>query len=427
MAKTTRFTGPSSAAGPVPEQVTDAAATDLRLYGAVSDLNVGGTARIGKLEVLRQFVEKPPGWGERWRAALPQSTLRLVPILWIGDSTSVGPYSGQARTIIPRKVANAIVAAGYPDGGSGFINFDNTAVGFFGGPGGLNGPATDAVLTGAWTLGTNGVNCNWQRPTTDGNGGTITVFPRGTILDIISRTDPTFGRYDRQIDGGSTVQVPQNLAAAVQQTTISGLAAGYHSVKITSAAGQHRWHGVRGRNAVGVMIDNFSSGGRAITGSTNSLSTVSEGLGSRTSVDVTFDALTATPPDLAVLMMGANDADAANTGTPQTLRETLAALHRELRAVGGNNGQPDLIVVIQHISGFVDAAVPYRYSWIAETQRAWAQAHGAAIVDLWALGRFSGEYGAAQGWFGFGVTDVHPSDAGFTAFAAPIIDLILAG
>jgi hypothetical protein len=75
----------------------------------------------------------------------------------------------------------------------------------------------------------------------------------------------------------------------------------------------------------------------------------------------------------------------------------------------------------------VDGAVPYRYSWIAETVRLWAKAHGAAVVDLWAMGRFSGEYGAAQGWFGFGVSDVHPSDSGFVALSAPINQLIVNG
>lgn len=394
-------------------------------YLDADNISVPGTIFVGRDAydiAAPAYTEVPRTWGTRWRQALTQANSRLVRVVWLGDSTSIGPYVGQAMKNYTAKLRDALAAAGYPDGGSGYIDFNGTGVGGFGGPGGLNGPSTDAVMTGAWTNATDGVNNARFNPTVSGNNATITLFPRGTSIDIISRTDPTFGRYDRQIDGGSVVQVPQNLTAAVQSTPVTGLAAGYHSVKVTAAAGQCRFHGVRGRNAVGVIVDNFSQGGRAVTGSGNSFGTAAEGLG-KTSIEATFDAIPTC--DLCVLCIGVNDADGANTGTPQQMRDTLAVLHRRLRAVGGATGQPDLLVVIEHISGFQDAAVPYRYSWIADTLRSWARSMGAAIVDLWAFGRFSGEYANTQGWFVFGVPDVHPSDSGFVTLSAPITDLIV--
>jgi lysophospholipase L1-like esterase len=369
----------------------------------------------------RPHITVPSGWGTRWRAALTEADTRLVRVGVLGDSLTNGPYTDNFDgTYIAR--TQAALQAEYGDGGSGWLDYLSSAVGGFGGPGGPGG--NDALTSGAWTNVNGGVNGYARQPTVAGNGATITLFPRGSTLDLVTRTDPTFGRYDYTVDGGAPVQVPQNAGAAVSTLTLTPGGAGYHPVVFTAAAGQCRIHGARGRNATGVMFDRFAQGGRAIAGTSGAtLDTAAEGLAGQTTLSTTFDVMTGL--DLVILVLGVNDSQSASGSTSDLRWNVLNNLQREIRTAGINVATPpEVLVIIEHVSGHGDATSPYRFARIAAELHEWARAIGAAVVDLWAFGRYSAEYGNSLGWWGLTATDVHPSTAGYTAMAAPIIDVL---
>lgn len=365
------------------------------------------------------YITRPRGWGSRWFAALDEADTRLVRAAGLGDSVTCGLFAddhdlgwfGRVRTPMQ---------AEWGDGGSGWLDWFNTAVGGFGGPGGPNNG--DTTQTGAWTEVPGGINGNTRRPTVAGSGATMTFHPRGSALDIVTRTDPTFGRYDYAIDGAAAVQVPQNAAAAVSILPVA-TTPGSHSVVITAAAGQCRIAGIRGKNATGLMFDNLSIGGRSIVSQGVGLDVAAEGMAGATTLSATFDM--APPLDLIMVALGVNDAVAAASPNYDTMWSVLNNLHREIRAAGVNSTTPpEVVVIIEHISGFADTSSPYKYPRIAAILHEWAASIGAAVVDMWAAGRHSGEYVAGLNWFGFGLVDVHLATAGSVAYSDAVMSLI---
>lgn len=393
--------------------------------GATVTVSVSGQAELDAHKVDLDahgdpYITRPRGWGTRWFAALDEADTRLVRVGVLGDSVSCGLFPDDHDLGWVGLLRTALQAR-YGDGGSGWLDWFNSAVGGFGGPGGPNGG--DTTATGAWTDVPGGVNGNARRPTVSGNGATLTFRPRGTTLEIVSRTDPAFGRYDYQIDGGSVVQVAQNVTAAVSTVTISGLSPGAHTVVITAAAGQCRIHGVRGRNATGILVDNLSIGGRSIVSQGLGLDVAAEGLAGQTTLSTTFSI--ADPLDQLIVPLGVNDAVQAASPNYDTMWSVLNNVQRETRASGINSTTPpEVVQLVEHISGFADTSVPYKYPRIAGIQREWAASIGAAVVDTWALGRYSGEYAVGLNWFGFGLADVHLATAGSIAYRDLVLSLI---
>lgn len=405
---------------------------DLRraFYGATTTQSLADAeyeALLGMIEdgisfpnAYKANVYIPPGWGKRWRAARTQSEDRLVRVGMFGDSLPVGPYTDNFDLSFTAIIRNALQGA-YGNGGTGWLDWGNSGVGGFGGPGGPNGQ--DSTETGAWTNIASGVNGFTRRPTVDGNGATMTFHPIGTTVDIVSRTDPTFGRYDRQINGGSVIQVPQNSGPAVSTVSVGSLPTTQHSVVLTAAAGQCRINGVRGRNDQGVLVDNFSSGGRSIASSAG-LQVAAEGLAGQTTRTTTFQVMQLL--DMFIFCLGVNEAPAASTATQDQIWEQLGLLQRSLRNAGVNSiTPPEVIVIIPHIAGFVDGEPGFKYPRISSTLREYAISLNGAVVDMWAAGWHSTEKYNDLGWWGIVPGDVHPSVIGHQAYAEPLNDLLL--
>lgn len=361
----------------------------------------------------------PDGWGETWWRARAQAATRQVVVGIMGDSIGKGTdadpselhdsWAGRMRTFLQQR---------YGDGGSGFVSID------------LN----DITSTGAWTVspgfgtpsrgGPGGVS--W-RPTVAGNGATVTFPVKGTTLGVLFKTAPSFGTFNVSVDGGSNQPVALNSAVSVLSYPVTGLAEGWHTVRVTATTGNGEVFGVTGRNATGIVVDNYSGGGASITNTaTFGLQTATvSGTGSPT---YTTDSLAQMgTPDLFIMMLGVNDVLAA-APTQESISDNLTYLYGRVMAQGATDATPpDIAIVIEHagkVDTLLDSAV--EYSQLAQQLRSYAQAIGAAVVDVWGAGRRSWQHWADLGLWGGSNTDtVHPNAAGHEQYwelIRPLVD-----
>lgn len=379
-------------------------------------------------------ITVPAGWGERWGAAAAEADNRAVTVAVIGDSISIGGGATDYRTDGFVNLIRTALQAEYGDAGDGFVT-----VGY--GKNNLNSfvPGWSLPVTGGWTadetLG--GPNGTAVRPTTAGDGSTIAfIVDAASELTIWSATDPSYGRYDYQLDGAAAVQVPQNLAAGVQATVIP-VSDGEHTVTLIAAAGTCRIYGVQGDlRSTGVVVQNMSMFGRQ----TSHLPTVTTVGTTDTALRTTTDLFSGdnTPADLGILALGINDMD-----SDVTEADVVGWVDATLRLLRGWKLRPvppfgdalseadtpaDLIVVLEHRSarGYeIPGAQPdinVRWARIMSALRSVAATYGAAVIDMWGIGgRSYTEWNDAGMLYD---TVGHPSDAGHVAYAAPIIDLL---
>lgn len=396
-------------------------------WRSVDDPTYAGEAT----DSVTQYFKVPTFWGEHWSAARNLAGSRIVRVMVIGDSIPVGEISSNWRTKgWPALLATSLQER-YGDGGSGWISPAWSTI-----YGATNPGGAQVTFTGAWTGVANegGITAKSLKPTTSGNGATITLPFRGTILDIFTKTDSAFGRLDYSIDGGGAVQIPLNTTASVKTTTVSGLSSGTHSVTLTAAAGDSRFYGVRGRNAIGVLVDNVSLSGQKLSdqavGTTNILDPEqSPASVNKPVIGATLDALG--PVDVLIVTLGANDAifDEATT-LQDSLWDALDVIGNKVIKAGPTLARPpEIIAGITHI-GTADTLPAFaltKRDWaqICSVLRDWADAMGATVVDHWAQGRHSWSYWQSKTYWGNGNTDaVHPGDTGHAAYAAPYIELL---
>jgi lysophospholipase L1-like esterase len=372
-----------------------------------------------------QFVRTPPAWGEQWRKARLLGGSRLVRVLIASASIGAGQLASNQGTKSWYALLRAALQSRYGDGGSGFMSPDWRAAAT---------PSSGVASSGAWTdvqspgppaTSEGGIGGYAVRPTVSGNAATLTFTFRGTTLDIFTKTDPTYGRVDYQIDGGSVVQIALNSAASIKTTTITGLSTATHTVILTAAAGTSRIFGIRGRNATGVIVDNVSSGGRSIQDMARATTSI-------TDHNAAMDTLAAIGPvDLAIIGLGPNDVIFDESTTIQdSLWNGLEELHNYI-VKGGLSlaSPPSVITMLEHI-GTADTIPAFAFlkrDWIqlSSVVRDFSDATSTALIDYWAMGRHSWDYWAAKSYWGSSNTDqVHPSDAGHQAYAAPLIALL---
>jgi hypothetical protein len=328
-------------------------------------------------------------------------------------------------------VERALLQSRLGDGGSGIVTPTWRATG---NPGG--GQVTS---TGNWTDvdGEGGMTGKWVRPTASGNGATMTFPVRGSIVDIFTKTDPSFGRLDYRIDGGATVQIPLNAAVSNKVTTITGLGETEHTVQITAAAGLSRLAGVRGRNAAGLLLDNPAWSGRQITHlSVATTGLPATGLSAQEMVGDTLTGLGGT--DLVILALGGADALLDPPVSHEMQDNMWAALEvaagRIFNAGPSTSEPPDVLVVIENV-GAADILAPFNqfardYNQIAMVLRQWGRSMGAAIVDMWSAGRRSWQYWRNLGYWGgaaagaAGDDTIHLSDAGHREYQRRVHDVL---
>jgi len=381
------------------------------------------SGRVAALERYNpQHVTVPGGWYDLLDVRKAAASDRLFRAVAFGDSLGAGYYSSNFLTgSYPALIAQALQAE-LGDGGSGWI--DSAWQSFFF----LPDASGQVTTTGAWTGAGGGPNHSVQRPTVAGNGATITSPFRGTVLDMVQRRGSGFGSWTYSIDGASAVTVSAaNATADVHTTTVTGLAPGAHTVTRTATTGDCRLAGIRGRNATGVVMDNYSRASAAYvnTAATLNLLRAADGIAGATTLSTTLGMHTAV--DLAVLGLGVNDALDTEV-TAAGLEAVLFPLWDELRRKGPDGEPPLIVVILPHLGKHDDADASPEYPRVVGTLRAWASSVGAAVVDVWAEGRRSWDYWQSLGAWGElspGSPDgIHLSDLGQQLTAASTIDLL---
>lgn len=378
----------------------------------------------------RQFLKVPPFWGEHWFSARQQAGSRLVKVLVVGDSIPVGEISSNWRTKGWPALLAAALQSKYGDGGSGWISPAWSTL-HATNPGGAQ-----VTFTGSWTKVENegGLTNLGLKPAVAGNGATVTLPFRGTVLDIFTKTDPAFGRLDYKIDGGSTVQIVLNSAVSIKTTTVTGLAPGDHTVQMIAAAGDSRFFGIRGRNAVGVLIDNVSVSGKKLSEQATGTTGINDPEASpqtatKPVIGVACDALGSF--DVVIISLGANDAIFdEGTSLQDSMWDALDVIHNKVVKAGPTTARPpELIAAITNI-GAADTLPVFNllkrdWAQITSALRDWADSVGAVVVDHWAQGRHAWAYWQSKTYWGNSNTDaVHPNDAGHAVYAAPYIELL---
>lgn len=355
-------------------------------------------------------------WGVSWPTAVRQANQRLVRVVVFSDSLGMGQGSthGINNGWVGRLAART--QARFGDGGSGYISTgykDN----FQGG--------SLVTTTGSWTdvdtLG--GLGRMVIKPTAPGNGATMTFPVRGTAIKLFLRTDPTFGTFHWQLDGGSFNAVALNSASSVLAVPISA-SAGTHTVTVRATTGDGGVYGCAGYNSTGVVFDNVSYGGTFFTQlAMDTAGTAPADLYQDTLAYRSLQALGTT--DLVICCLGANDVilDADDTIYEPNIWNAAAALQYAAVSWGVTVATPPEVVIIGEHVGKVDVLAgfsQYERDWIQihATMRQAAMSMGAVFVDVWAAGKRSWDYWDSLGYFfvnGGVHDDVHLSDAGYLA------------
>lgn len=377
------------------------------------------TANISSLQTVTNGVSRlgiyvPQGWGATWKAARNTGTATIAAI---GGSSTEGYYASDLRQKGWVDLVRNSLQAQYGNGGSGYRGTDitSTVQTANGVPAGAitayNANGNNGTIVGAWSVGGSSFGPGAKYVFTSTVGDSWTQVVNGTQVDIyaVAGTTAPHTTYSYQIDGGSIVNVPTvGTADNIQRTTISGLAAGNHTVVVKHAGTGGQFVsicGISGRNTTGIVVNNFAR------------------YGSRAANFAAADSTTNTdwngafqyPADLAILTHGPNDAAGSDSG--DTWAKNMRIIMERIRNNGGAVGATDLMIVLPHIGTF-DSATNLYQDYVARA-RGLAEGFNAALVNMWGIGKISWNYWNGLGYWSnasnpgpAGTDSVHPSDAG---------------
>jgi lysophospholipase L1-like esterase len=356
------------------------------------------------------YMTVPPGWGMGWLRARDEARTRLAVVGVIADSIAKGSGATDQWGLSWTGLLRSELQGRFGNGGSGFVTVDLANGG-------------NVVATGAWDTfpslgsasrgGPGGVS---YRPTTAGNGATLTFPVDGSKVEVIMKTHPTYGRVDVQVDGGATQQVLVNTALSVLRFDTGVTTPGPHTVKVTAAVGVCEIYGVSGRNTTGVVLDNYSGGGLSIAGSNFNLATVTvSGSPNTYTTDSLASMGAAGSVDVLVFAVGINDVVLGGVQTFEALMDNLTGVFaRAINEGVADASPPDLIIQIEHggkADGLLDTELAY--TTVVMALRAFADGMGALVVDVWGAGQRSWKAWQNLGWWSNGNTDlVHPENRG---------------
>ncbi|MFJ2717396.1 SGNH/GDSL hydrolase family protein [Streptomyces sp. NPDC087437] len=375
-------------------------------------------------------VYVPEGWGPFWRAARAKASAGtgLARIVCVGGSATQGMYASNPRTKSWPGVVASSLQSQFGDGGSGFQQTSLSSTILAAGDAAALAAWTTAgavvTQTGTWTQGGSKYGPGANYIYSDKTGDTLTFKARGRVVKIYTVIGgSTRAAMLYSIDGGSDVTVTQpSGTAAIQVTTVSGLANVEHTVRVkvgTATSGQYlSVCGVSGENASGVVVHNLAlAGAKSDTYASNAPS----------ALNATWNGGVDYPADLVIYTAGPNDA-AGNTAG-DVWAANVAKFLKAVRDTGTATGDTDVIIALPHL-GTHDTA-NFKYQDYAIRARGLADTYGCAFVNWWQLGRNSWEYWRTQGYWGTsagtgaaGTDGVHMSDAGFAFMANQILPLL---
>ncbi|BET51759.1 hypothetical protein RGQ21_67410 [Kitasatospora aureofaciens] len=381
-------------------------------------------ARTSSVSYSPKGVFASPSWGEFWKPKRDAAaTGGKAKVLFVGDSITKGYYvSDLVNKNFVGLVRNGLQAK-YGDGGSGLYSSNRSAA--------IIGSKPEAIA--AWTANNSIISTTGTWTDTGlywGPGissiyadaaATATFRVRGSTVRIYTLAGvntPNAG-YTYSIDGGAPVAVPDPglTSGSVRTTTVTGLTAGNHTVVISyNGTGGARLQliGVSAENDTGIVVDNMGRSGAKtsdffVSGTGNAL----------------WHGGTSYPADLVVYALGANDA--AASVSLDTWSGTVYQMLNTIKAV--NQGQTDILMLIQHRGNYGAGTF---YSQYAARARGIAEEYGAALVNMWPIGRNSYSYWSGLGYWGdstnpgaAGADIVHPSDAGHQVIADQLLPLLM--
>jgi lysophospholipase L1-like esterase len=353
----------------------------------------------------------PRGWGANWRTALSNASTSRATLAVVGDSVSQGFDASDLLATSYVGLLKADLQTRYGDGGSGYLGVPYSRTFMAGGPGATldtyyAGKGNLDAVTGTWSINSQGISTVLLQTTV--NGSTISVTRKGTSIDLYTVDGPATTTWSYQIDGGATVPVTPTNTGVLIKRTLSGLSAGNHTVVITftGASGTLFFGGAAGYNASGVVVNRFAKYG------VTSAAFAVEAFGSQS-----YSGSYNYPSNLVIYSLGLNDGNAAITGDTwaQNARKYLSSV----REGGTATGNTDVMILLQHV-GKQDTTNNLYQDYVARA-RGLAEAYGAALINVWALGNNSWNYFNNLGYWGNGANpaiagadNVHLSDAGHT-------------
>ncbi|MFJ6010220.1 SGNH/GDSL hydrolase family protein [Streptomyces halstedii] len=283
-------------------------------------------------------------------------------------------------------------------------------------------------IQGTWSTGASRYGPGVAYITAQNVGASATYTVKGTTVKIYTLLGhtPSGSRaaFTYSIDGAPpvTVGATQESEWSVVTTTVAGLAAGSHSVKIAWAGtidGASQFLsicGVSGENDHGIVVDNLAKSGAT---------TAFYGDPTPASINAVWNGGSAYPADLVIYTAAPNDAQGNVSGDAWTknVAKFLTAVKKP------NQGATDVMIALPHIGNHDPNNFVYQdYAIRAEGL---ARAYGAAFIDLWTVGRNSWDYWNSLGYWGTlnppgaaGTDTVHPSDVGHKAIADLITPIL---
>jgi lysophospholipase L1-like esterase len=371
-------------------------------------------------------VYVPSGWGEFWRpkreAAKQGSGKANVAVF--GGSSAVGFYASNLRTKSWPGVLATSLQATCGDGGTGFYSALFSSQGISGSDAAAISQWTTSgglvTQTGTWSIGGYQMGPGWGYLYASANGATLTFTVRGTTVGIYTLSaDGAHSAWSYSIDGATAVAVTDTASTGlvVRKTTVTGLSAGTHTVKLThtGSAGQYlSVFGVSGENATGTVVNNF--------GRRNGFASHYTAPGR-----LDWNGGPQYPCDLAIYMVSPEDVmnGVSADAWASTVRQHLAYI----RDGGSLTGATDIVIALPHI-GQADFS-NCRYQDYVDRAHGLALSFEAALVDLWSIGRNSWNYFNSQSFWAnpaspgaAGTDSVHLSDAG-NSYVAGVINTLL--
>ncbi|MFC8099442.1 GDSL-type esterase/lipase family protein [Streptomyces sp. NPDC057363] len=412
------------------EAAVNAVTAQKGVVNGFATLDATGRVPASQLSMSDVGVYVPHGWGAFWKAKRDDALTNKARMIVVGGSASQGYYATNLHSGgWVGEVRNALQTR-FGDGGSGFFPASRTAT-YISGAADTNALAewltnkSVAAQAGVWTLGGSqygpGVTYVYCQTT----GASITFTVSGTIAKIYTVTGgSTRANYTYSVGGGTPVAVSDvgGSTSSIQVTTVNGLAPGTHEVTLTwngttSGTGQYlSVVGVSGENATGIVVDNLAKAGAKASTYGNHLPSA---------LNAVWNGGADYPADLCVFTAGPNDAVAGTS-----VDEWSNGVARYFKAVrDANNGETDLMILLPHLG--THDVTNFLYQDYASRARGLADAYGAALVDMWAIGRNSWSYWDSLGYWGtasdpgaIGHDSVHLSDLGYS-FVASIVKPIL--
>lgn len=402
-------------------------------YAGTDAVRAVTPANIAAMQGTGIYV--PAGWGANWRAKrdVANTGSNKAIIAAVGSSSTQGLYCGNLLTDSFVSKLRTQLQTSYGAGGSGFFGSTRSLTYLSASTltNSWNSTAGNlATMSGTWSGGNYYGPGGFYMYTGDAGGYIQFTKVNGTTVRIYTMSGGGRANWQYQIDGGTITNVTDSGTPSIQVTTITGLSSGDHTVKLiqNSAAGTNfAVCGVTGENANGVIVNNFGLSGATSANFAASTNEIYQPQTWNGGPDYTAD--------LLIYALGAND---ANAGT--AIDTYIQNVHKFLKNVKDGQsasavkatGTTDILILLQHIGNY-DNATP-KWPDYCDRLRGVAEAYGAAIVNLWPVGKNSwnnwnnaGNWGTSGSTGGVAGTDaIHMSNAGHTAAYNAILPLLTA-